>query len=231
LIIKRDEDFEERMATHILRKMRGRRSGIHVTDLLYCLDKAYYRAVTPDEEIRPIEVQDALVLLMGAGHHGMIEGMEGFIDEHKATWAGITGSADMYSPTEGPVELKTTRAGSKKFDRDGLLKHAPHYVEQLKAYCLMRGVAKGRIVVFHLMGNYSYPSRPEMRAYSVEFTKTELAQLGRELRQRKNILEEAKQRGEPPMSGPRYGWECDRCEYRDRCKWRSENDKSVLCDD
>jgi CRISPR/Cas system-associated exonuclease Cas4 (RecB family) len=181
-------------------ELDAREPGLHSSDLIYCLRKAWYRL---NGEVEAERTTDGnLTLLIGKGFHTLLE--QGKAEDRVIldTAAGpVHGTIDIVEYEDGlpiPVELKSTRARAKKPPID-----SPHYLEQLATYCVMLGVTLGRLIVVHL-------SEPTIKAWDVEFAKSELDQWADELESRALIVADTQLH---PMPGDHWGWECKYCSF------------------
>lgn len=207
--VRENPAYVSELLQRIGRKMVEERvPGIHVSDLLYCLPKSYWRKRlgTPDV----VDEEATLVFLLGKGLHFLFE--EGRPEVSRLTDA-IIASPDKFEVDDiSPIviEFKTTRASSNKS-----ILESKHYFDQLGAYCYVAGVRRGRLVVAYYSGNYK-PPKPEMKAWDVTFSKRELELWWEELRRRKLILEEAVAYDRPPDVWLHYPWTCKYCEFHKR---------------
>jgi len=84
------------------------REGIHVTDLVHCLRRAYYHRTQPVPE----RVSDVLYRVLGTATHSILEDEQdnNLITELPLEHAGLVGQIDAYYPEKGIlVDSKTTR--------------------------------------------------------------------------------------------------------------------------
>lgn len=178
----------------------AREPGLHASDLIYCLRKAWYRRNGHVEAER--DTDGNLTLLIGKGFHTLLEG--GRPEDHEIldTAAGpVHGTIDMVEYEDGlpiPVELKSTRARATKPPID-----SPHYLEQLATYCVMKAVTHGRLIIVHL-------TEPTIKCWDVEFSKFELDQWAEELENRALLVSDSELHAEP---FDHYAWECRYCSF------------------
>ena len=84
------------------------RSGIHVTDLVHCLRRAYYERTVE----QPERVSEVLYRVLGTAMHSIIEDEEdpNVITELPLEYQGVVGTVDAYYPEHKRlVDHKTTR--------------------------------------------------------------------------------------------------------------------------
>ena len=168
MILTEDKDAVSKVLQAV-RKSQGFnvREGIHVSDLVYCLHKAYIRRIA----LEPIVEEDAVTLmwLLGRGHHGIFEigASEVPVEADE-----IVGTVDLIQVAAGgwnyPVEIKTTRQSSNRPIID-----QTHWFQQLASYCYMLGRQSGQLWVMYLNGNYKPPT-PVPLAWNLEFSAREL---------------------------------------------------------
>jgi CRISPR/Cas system-associated exonuclease Cas4 (RecB family) len=179
-----------------------RAPGLHMSDLIYCLRKAWYRRKGYPE---PEQDNDA-ILLLGHGAHAILAG-DGREVSGTLQFDGVEPihwNMDRVWD-ETPVEDKTTRAGSNKPIAD-------HYVEQLAGYCVAEEKTRGYLAIWHLLGDRKGPQTPEtpvLKVHEIEFSQEELAEWRRELHTRALLVTDKA----PPPLGDNYGWECGYCPF------------------
>ena len=188
--VEMDEEFKRKFIDSLVSERDGK---IHVTDLIYCLRKAYYRkkgtkGLAEDKRI--------LAQASGRGIHTILE--TSYWNEVPVERDGIVGTIDMIKDTV--VEIKTTR--NSVAIRDS-------WVRQIMSYLAMRGETEARLIVFDV-------ARLNLEVYRLKFTKEELEEHWKWMLERKKKLEEALKNNNPP-DGPEYDWECQYCEYRFIC--------------
>lgn len=186
---------------------------VHVSDLIYCLRKSWYRRQTVKGA--GLDEDTALLFMMGQGFHLVLQAMGD--SEIPIEFDGIHGTVDLIECEDDwidPIccEIKSTRYSSRK-----PISELIHYFEQLGAYVLGWGLmigkelTKGRIYAVHMNGDYRQNRGYTLVARDVEFDPMELANWRNELQARKAEL----LRGEPPeIEGcNHYTWECGHCEF------------------
>lgn len=186
--------------------MRPREEGVHVSDIVACRRKGWYRL--HGEPVAPHSLQTLLLFLMGQGHHSLLE--LGEEEVHLAVdFDGIrvTGTVDRQEQDHGapyPGEIKTTRASAGKMKTP-----LDHYVEQAASYAVMQGVDRARIHVVFLLGDYKGAKLPQIKSWDLVFTDQELAAWRREMGRRAQILAGS----ELPSLDEHQEWECKYCPY------------------
>lgn len=181
--ITRDTDYRR----HLLDSQRARmgigsrRTGVHVSDLIMCLRKAWAERVS--EHVEEISDNTVLTWLRGLSHEALLtDGVE----QVRAGYCFTCQQSHTYSPQiadtnrcpvcndtlmvgtidwvtlEGedgrpiedfvPVEMKSTLKSSRKTLEDGEMLW---FVDQIKTYMAIHGRARGRIAILHIMDDYS----------------------------------------------------------------------------
>ncbi len=201
----------DRIINSLRQKVEKERKGIHITDLIYCLRKAYFRKIL---NIPPTEEQ-VLYYATGLFYHNLFEEN---LREIEIELDGITGTLDcigFIDDTTIPVEIKTTRISSNKDILD-----MKHWLIQLKGYAKLIGSSRARLIVLHLVGDWKNPS-PQLLCYDFEFTREEIDENWSWLISRRDILLDALDKGILPSIETRFAeWECEKqvCECYDVCK-------------
>lgn len=197
--------------------LHPRAEGLHVSDLIYCRRKAWYRKQARQADVTSDEYDtDTLVMfLLGHGYHALLE--QG-IDERKVVLiaedpAGrcheIHGTIDgEVRPDGSPHEFKTTRLSLGK----RLITDSQHYIEQVASYCLGLDADHGLLTVVYINGNYK-PPKPTIRTYDLEFTSDELVRWRDELGFRAACLLDMSR---PPALPCHRTWECGYCPYNQK---------------
>lgn len=170
-----------------------RAPGLHVSELVYCLRAAWYKrqGIKPPEDANAQAIENSIFLL-GQGHHAVLQPEEGAemhcILVDRTNELSIFGTIDVFKP-DNPLwsrvtEIKTTRYSSNKPLAEGM----PQYLEQLASYCLMEKTTLGRVVVWHIMGDYRGNRNPILRVWDVDFDPEELERWALEMWARRDIL-------------------------------------------
>lgn len=193
-----------------LRAQNPREEGLHVSDIVACRRKGWYRV--HNFPVAPHSTQTLLLFLMGQGHHSLLEAGESEVHLTIAfDGIRITGSVDkMETDASGetyPAELKTTRAGTKKMKVP-----SEHYVEQAASYAVMNGSNHARIYVIFLLGDYTGAKLPKIKAWDLFFSEEELSAWKVEMKRRSRVL----MGEEIPSLDEHAGWECNYCQYNEK---------------
>jgi hypothetical protein len=230
-IIKDEEAKQE-----ILRRMQTAdfqdREGVHQSDLVFCLNKAYLR------KVQPIEPTESETLRWGRGVASQRYLTRKLEDEPTVELDGIQVTPDALWTDGNPWELKDTDASSTKNPLDSI-----HYVRQLLNQCKVLGTTVARLSLLHNMGNWKWVYRPKdpvkiqalidefgedwdahptLSVYRFEFTQEEVDANWEQMKERRDLYLELFETGKlypkpiALMSG--MDWECDWCPYKDQCE-------------
>lgn len=203
MIIK--ESSEKRQALFDAIRTRGHydelREGIHLSDLLYCNYKSYYRKkdLTP-----PLSDEQVLLFMTGYAFQYFLFPKN---EEKTCEKDGIICSPDVDEPL---TEVKSTRMNMDKFTV------SEHYLEQCAGYCCVKEVNDIDLTVVFVCGNYR-PQFPNAKVFPLHFTDEQLKDYWETFLVRKEILEHALENNTIPDPHFGYEWECqkNRCEVRD----------------
>jgi CRISPR/Cas system-associated exonuclease Cas4 (RecB family) len=207
-----------RRASAYQQAAQPRAEGLHVSDLIYCRAKSWYRLHAEQAGLEEEEHDtDTLVMfLLGHGYHALLEQGVGersvvlqLPDPGRASIPvhGTVDAVEWDGSQPYPHEFKTTRASAAK-----PIDATQHYLEQVAAYCLALGTTRGRLSVIYINGAYSrYRAgmRPTIRTYDLTFDDGELAAWKRELARRARLL----LADTPPPLPEHRSWECARCPF------------------
>ena len=197
---------------HDLKKGFGllhQREGIHLTDCLLCLRKAYFDKV---DSLPPSE-EELLYHLLGLGLQSTFHSSLGATTIERN---GILLNPDFVSEKGTPVELKTTRISRKRLDSHDF---PEHWIRQLMGYCYALGVKEGDLLILTLI-------HPELINYHIVFGAEELSRNWGSILDQAERLKSALEKRTPPDGS--YDWQCEGCRYRLRCQVEKGGQKNVL---
>ena len=180
------------------------REGIHVTDCIYCLRKAYWNRINP----LPPTPTEILFFIRGLGMQDALLGKD---SPPEITHQGIILSPDYYK--NGVLaELKTTMIGVKRLDAydfpDG-------WKKQLMAYCYVLKLHSSLLIVFPLF-------QTQLLSYIGECEDEELEANWKWMEGRRDMLEDAYTNDVLPAVEEEEKWQCDNCRYALRCQTMKE---------
>lgn len=242
IVIRPDPEYRARILAEQRSRMGSgqRREGIHVSDLVFCVRKAWAEKQLGFVE----EVPDETILLWvrGLSHEDLlsngpdqIRGGYCFRCHKMLPWDSrlqdngahcldcgeslLVGTIDWVNfetdlTAFAPVEMKSTLKSARK-----TLDDMPWYADQLKTYMALHGQALGRIAILHVMGDYARGNpdirgngpKPELKTYEITWRDPSAA---------KNWLAEMEERKEwlegpdmPPLDSrsPVHPYICDYC--------------------
>jgi CRISPR/Cas system-associated exonuclease Cas4 (RecB family) len=174
------------------------REGIHLTDCLYCLRKAYWNKTNP----LPPSEKELMYFLTG---FGLQDALLADDNQSFAELDGIRISPDYWEGGE-LAELKTTRIGRKRLLDNDI---PTGWIAQIQGYAKVLGVTRATLIVMPLL-------QPEILTFELEFTQDELDNNWDYILERKDELENALVGDYIPIAGNEE-WECRDCRYKDRC--------------
>jgi CRISPR/Cas system-associated exonuclease Cas4 (RecB family) len=230
--VTENKELEKYFVDNLTRMYNEReRIGIHVSDLVYCLRKPYYRKYVPVSQ----SLKTLLYFLDGEQRHKGFQGLVPNLEnEVEIDNYGIVGTMDLFDPCSivigkcngmGIIEIKTTRAKPR-----GII--PPHYLRQGAYYCIVKDTNKFTLMTQHI--NHS-----EVVFQDIEFNDEELNVFKEQMLNDKDILavtfslvnvklKEAKTLEEAqeiilkyavniPPAREGMEWMCNNCEYEGNC--------------
>ncbi|MHA1786747.1 MAG: CRISPR-associated protein Cas4 [Candidatus Thorarchaeota archaeon] len=180
------------------------RTGIHVSDLVYCLKKAWHRRQEGHEE----ELTDDSVMyfVRGRSLHDMIERLPVFgKNEYRVLHEDVKGTIDAVglenSRTEGMIfEIKTT----KKLWNDT---PTHHNTTQLRYYMAMYNTQIGYLLYYEMFTN-------RLRPFKFVATQEQLEGTLKEISAKNKLLKLALEKGDVSiLPKADESWECNFCEF------------------
>ena len=185
--------------TKLQEKCAPIRNEIHVSDLTYCLRKAYWRRL----KNKKLSEKQLQFFLDGHQRH---EGLQGLVPnfEHEQVVEnfGVVGHIDLMD--KHPIEIKTTRA------RENGQKPA-HYVRQCAYYCLLTKSESCSLITQYINdGVFTFEH--------IRFTLKELNIYLEEMIEDRDLLQNAfdsKSAGKLPFPEE---WQCRFCEFKIECE-------------
>lgn len=203
-----------------------REPGLHVSDLIYCRRKAWYRqqararAEASGTTFEEYDTDTLVMFMLGHGYHALLE--QGEAERKVVLYVYPRGDRpDDVIPVHGtidgrvredgsPEEFKTTRYSSNK-----PIEEMIHYVEQVAAYCLGLRTDHGRLSIIFINGAYNKNGsgmKPTIRTLDLEFSEAELDAWGYELGRRAGQLLAPT----PPPLPCHRAWECSYCPFNQK---------------
>lgn len=208
MIILRNSELKERIYQNIRDTVATDRTGIHLSDLIYCSRKAYFRKLglspPPSDEL-------CVMWMTGYAFQAYMFPLD---EEVPLIVDGIGCTPDIPSG----IEVKSTRQSSKNFD----LSTNTHWKRQILGYCKALNKLEYDLVVLFVCGNYA-PPFPDIDCWHIGVTQEEVDESWEEMLRRKLALEVALDSdlftggGTPPEPNCE-DWEWKYCENVDMCQ-------------
>lgn len=230
--IVEDAQFREELLEKIREREFSERTGVHMSDLNYCLNKQALRKFKPREDTD----QEILIYSIGWATQRWLTSMDE--DEPSKEVDGILVTCDaLYSHKSNvramfvPWELKATYQSSSRPIIDNI-----HWIRQIMAQCYTQGTTQAYLSRFELMGNWKMRplkgateaekrnfkfERPTLHAYKLTFTQEELDKNWAWFKGRRELYVEMLETKEllPKVIAlpPNGSWECSYCGYKEKC--------------
>lgn len=176
----------------------GELSGIHVSNLVYCLRKSYFRKVNPKMDT----AERTYHLLRGKSHHQFLEVLplhEVEISRDPMATVDMTEEGIIY-------EVKSTLGCAEK--------PKPHWIEQLMYYIILSKTPKREhyLVIFRV-------AKPDLIVYRVDVFEDDIKKYTEKLWVKYHLLKKAMEQSKPSLLPPtQYNWYCEKCEYKKECE-------------
>ena len=208
MIVTTNSVLRQQVFDNIRATVTKKREEIHLSDLIYCTRKAYWRfkgmAPTPSDEL-------CLLWLTGYAFQAFMFPLD---QEVTFTVDGIDCTPDI--PTG--IEVKSTRQSMARFDFDSMI----HWQRQILGYCKALHKLEYDLAVMYVCGDYK-PPFPNLECYHIQTTPEEVEDNWREILGKRCKLSKAITEDVPPEVDC-ADWEWKYCEYVDLCQdttcWR-----------
>lgn len=230
-----NKEFRQQILDRIAKREFYERTGIHCSDLIYCLNKQALRKLKPipntDEEI--------LIFSVGWSTQRWLTGKDE--DEPEREVDGIIVTLDALRrelveehpsdrtkayAKEVPWELKATYQSSTRPIEENI-----HWIRQIMAQCYVTHTTSACLSRLEIMGDWKFvfgkkeekatAKRPTLHAYKLEFTLLELDKFWQWMKERKVLYEEILRTSVlmPKIVALASGmpWECSFCSYQEEC--------------
>ena len=197
--ITQDQELRNEFITKLQEKCAPARQEIHVSDLTYCLRKAYWRRV----KNRKLSEQQLLFFLDGHQRHAGLQELVGKLEhEVEVKNFGVVGHIDLMD--KHPIEVKTTRARNNG-------QKPPHYLRQCAYYCLITKNETCSLITEYINdGMFTFER--------IEFTPQELNQYLEDLVDARNRLQNAFDKQTAKVLPFLKDWQCNHCEFVEDCE-------------
>lgn len=197
--ISQDVQMRDLFLAKLQEKCAPVRTEIHVSDLTYCLRKAFWRRF----KNRQLSEQQLIFFLDGhQRHEGLQDLVKNLEREVEVRRYGIVGHLDLKD--KHPVEIKTTRA------RPNGQKPA-HYIRQGAYYCLITDTD-----IFSLITQYINDGILTFEA--IKFSKEDLDYYLEEMLADRDLLQQAYDTKDIAfLPFLQDNWQCGKCEFQRDC--------------
>ena len=220
--IVEDQQFKDWLIKSIEEREFHARTGVHCSDLIYCLNKQALRKSNPE----PNTEKETLLFSIGWATQRWLTGADE--DEPEVEVDGIIVTRDaLYD--DCPWELKCTYQSSNR-----PVEQNAHWIHQIMAQCYTSGRTTAYLSRFELMGDWIIKNgnRPTLHAFRLEFSQDELERNWRWLLERREEFLRVIQTGKllpKVVALPAGGsYECERCHYKDICEGGTDDREELL---
>ena len=173
------------------------RTEIHVSDLVWCLRKAYYRRF----QNKKLSPEQLLFFLDGHQRHEGIQSLLGKDSkEQEVRKYGVVGHLDI--ARNEPVEIKSTHSQPKKISEV--------IMRQLAYYCLLTDSVACSLITHYIEDRLITFDR-------VAFSKLELDQYLHNMIEDRDLLSFAYERTSVTQLPRGQEWQCRNCEFNQSC--------------
>lgn len=207
MIIKRDEAFEKFWLAElraIPQRKRESSEDIHVSDLIFCLRKAYF-------DLKGLESEDedksVLFKVVGKAHHSALQVLRGHLSEMRVKKYGVSGTIDLFKDV--PIEIKSTRKNV-----ESVSDISPLYLRQLAYYGVMMGSLAGKLAILNII-------QANFRVFDVAYSEDEFDRNSEEFFGRRDLLLKAVRENNVsiiPPPPPEEKWQCKDCRKGKFCQ-------------
>ena len=197
--VSENKELKTQFIEKLQEKSAPVRTEIHVSDLTYCLRKAYFRKF----ENRKLSEQQLIFFLDGHQRHEGLQSLVSDVEAEKTVKKyGVVGHIDLAS--NNPIEIKTTRSRPNN-------NKPPHYFRQMAYYCLLTNSNKCSLITQYINDGF-------ISFEDVEFTEQELDQYLKEMLDSRDRLQKAYDMLNPKLLPFLADWQCNKCEFVERCE-------------
>jgi CRISPR/Cas system-associated exonuclease Cas4 (RecB family) len=196
--IKEDVELKTKFVERLQERCAPARTEIHVTDLTWCLRKAYYRRF----QNKKLSPEQLMFFLEGHQRHEGIQSLLGNSQaEQEVSKYGVVGHLDLLG--NYPIEIKTTHS------RPGKRINETH-LRQLAYYCLLTDSRECSLITQYLEDGL-------ITFEQIAFSKLELDQYLKEMMEARDLLQFAYDRKNPAQLPLGQDWQCRNCEFLSTC--------------
>jgi CRISPR/Cas system-associated exonuclease Cas4 (RecB family) len=197
--IKEDITLKNQFVERLQERCAPARKEIHVSDLTWCLRKAYYRRFQ-NKKLTP---EQLMFFLEGHQRHEGIQSLLGNSRavEQEVTKYGVVGHLDLLG--NYPIEIKSTRSQPGKRINET-------HLRQLAYYCLLTDSNVCSLITQYIEDNL-------ITFEQISFSKLELDQYLRDMIEARDVLQFAYDRKSPAQLPMGQEWQCRNCEFKGTC--------------
>lgn len=226
-----DPEFKAKLLEKIAQREFSERTGTHITDLLYCLNKQAMRRLSP----KPNSAGQLLLFSLGWSTQRWLTGKDE--DEPEREVDGVKVTLDAVD--EGnPWELKATYQANTKPIEENIA-----WVRQVMAQCYVTGTKVAHLSRLEIMGNWKWVYKPKtpvklaeiiatfgenweehptLTAVRLEFTQKELDEFWAWAKHRRDqfegVLKSKKLLPKLEAIASGMAFECDYCDRKEECE-------------
>lgn len=177
------------------------REGIHLSDLIYCIRKPFWK----NKGLTPKPTTDQAVLwLTGFA-------FQAYMFPHDEEVTNVVEGIYCTPDIPSGIEVKSTRMSAGKFNPEDM----NHWIRQMMGYCYVLEKTEYDLVVMFVCGDYK-PPFPSIKSYHFEFTTEEIIDNWNMITDNRDKLLQAYATDTPPEPNP-SDWEWQYCECIDNC--------------
>jgi CRISPR/Cas system-associated exonuclease Cas4 (RecB family) len=196
--IKEDTELKTKFVAKLQERCAPARTSIHVTDLTWCLRKAYYRRF----QNKKLSPKQLFFFLEGHQRHEGIQSLLGSSNAEKEVCKyDVTGHIDLLG--DYPIEIKTTHSAPNRINE--------LHLRQLAYYCLLTNSNMCSLITQYIEDNL-------ITFEQITFSKLELDQYLHEMIEARDILKFAYERKTTAQLPKAQEWQCRNCEFTNLCR-------------
>jgi hypothetical protein len=207
-------DILQKTQTFLDQQTAKRSAGFHTSDVMYPR-KAFFRSISPV----PMTEDEVGYFISGHGIHHVVEAIEGEPNEREVEVynkeAQVWTTVDVLHP-KVVWEFKSTRKKT--------ISRTPNetYLIQVWYECALTGRYKAKIVILYLKPEVrvrkTVNTAPRFQVFEITFTKSEIAEAMRQIKERVKLLTEAQTTGDHSKLPLCPDWLCRSCPWYDQCQ-------------
>lgn len=201
MIITKNPDLQAKVYQNIRESMVKDRQGMHLSDLIYCNRKAYFKK----KGLAPVP-SDELCMLWMTGY-----AFQAYMFPSDKEVTTVVDGVNCTPDIPSGIEVKSTRQSAGRFTVESM----EHWKRQILGYCKSLGLLEYDLVVMFVCGNYK-PPFPSMDCWHISVSQDEVDNNWALVQVKKAILEKALVDNVPPFPDCE-NWEWEYCEFIGNC--------------